>query len=404
MPLPTLDKTKWWVDPPPVVRRLGTWHAVQHTGTLVPVGEAVAEGVPPGVSNGASLVAPVADATAAGIAPGIRSDSTVVVPCADATAAGVIPASVGGGSGSIAPVADATASGLTGVTYRTDHNVAAPLALSTADGVVPDIQVGVNAYITTPVADAIAAGVIPVVGGGSGSVVPVADATADGIIPLPVAGSGIDVPVADSTADGIIPTIGLINPIDQSDDFNYAGQLAAVKPTFWKAVTATPTTSGSVRYQAVSSARSAAGTVFECSSDRLRIDTVFSTRTTGKSAVMLCANAAFTFFVYLEFETGTFTNMWHIVTSTSTTYNQGGYTRRNSVNADSASGVQCGFQYDINENAFRSYRNGVLVNTWVDSGNVVPHGAGNRYGGLIVDTESGGNLGVSFDSFRMRDL
>lgn len=103
------------------------------------------------------------------------------------------------------PVAAATAAGLLPV-MGGGSGVTAPIAAATADTIIP-VLVG-GSTVTAPLAAATAAGIVPVVGHGSGIVAPVAVATADTIAPSLIEGSTVTVPLAAATADGLAPAVG----------------------------------------------------------------------------------------------------------------------------------------------------------------------------------------------------
>lgn len=217
-------------------------------------------------------------------------------------------------------------------------------------------------------------------------------------------------------ADNTIPisssadVTGALDKMNVSEDFNYSAQLAVQKPTFWRVGAGTPTANGT-QFAAPSSRVDAILTNFEMATDSFRIDCVMGTRNIGKSAIIIGADATFTKVAYLEVETGSITNNFHIVFNTrgvsnasNFSYNSTGYARKVTTGKSVVAAHTVSVSYTDSDSTYRTYYDGALVNSFADTTHIFPHGAGWRYGGLIVDMEATTNHGVNWDSFNMYDL
>ncbi len=180
-----------------------------------------------------------------------------------------------------------------------------------------------------------------------------------------------------------------------SDNFNRA---SFSNPEFWTALTGSPAIVSSTYWQAAGI--SAAGTIFEMQTDNIRGEFVVANRqSSGKTVVMICCGPAFNSVnVGLELETGFFNNNYHIITNNGLSFSDGsrvdhGQTVQSVVNGDTIA-----FTYTASSNTFTTYYNGTQVSTWVDSGNLVSHGPGRRYCGIVQSSDS--NTGVGVDSVR----
>jgi len=59
--------------------------------------------------------------------------------------------------------------------------------------------------------------------------------------------------------------------------------------------------------------------------------------------------------------------------------------------------------YSDADNTFRAYKNGTQVLSWVDSGNVIAHGQGQRFCGMFIDYKNSG-VGSPIDNWHAYDI